>query len=149
MPRQDKDVQLTNLNGMDMPLPQHEKKDGSMAVTGENNPMPVKSSVKDVVLHDVVTATGNGTALAVGDTKTLTIEVYGTSTSRTLVFEAAGVTGTFYPVKGIKLTDLSMDTQTTGSGELWQFDLTGVVQFRARLTAVAGGNVSVKGKAVS
>lgn len=149
MPRQDKDIQFGNFLGMDTPLPQHEKRDGSMVMTGERNPLPTKSAVVDVVLHDAVTALGNGAAFTVADAKTLTLEVYGTSATRTLLFEASGVTGAFYPIKGVKLTDLSMATQTTGTGELWQFDVTGVSQFRARLTVATGGNVSVKGKAVS
>jgi hypothetical protein len=32
---------------------------------------------------------------------------------------------------------------------VWQFDVTGLVNFRARIAAVAGGTVSVKGKAVA
>lgn len=111
--------------------------------------MPIKSTVTDVTLHNAVSTLGDGALFAVGDTKTLTIEVYGTSASRTVLFEAAGVTGTFYPIKGVRLTDFAMATQTTGTGELWQFDVTGLVQFRTKLSAVTGGNVSVKGKAVS
>ena len=149
MPKQELDVQYGNFLGQEVPLPQHENKAGVMVVTGDKNPMPTKSSVSDVVLQDAMSTIGDGKIFIVNDTKTLTLEVSGTSVSRTILFESAGVTGTFYPIKGIKLTDLSMGTQTTGSGEMWQFDVTGVVQFRAKLTAVVGGNVSVKGKAVS
>ncbi|WP_257967863.1 hypothetical protein [Peribacillus deserti] len=42
-----------------------------------------------------------------------------------------------------------MDTQTTGTGELWSFEITGLASVRARVSAVAGGNVTVKGKGVA
>lgn len=107
------------------------------------------SSVVDVTLQNAASAVANGTALAVGGVKTLTLEISGTSASRTIIFEGASVSGTYYPVMGTKLSDLTTATQTTGTGEVWQFDVTGLVNFRARISAVAGGNVSVRGKAVA
>lgn len=101
-----------------------------------------------VVLQDAATAAGNGTAFLVGSAKELTIEITGTSTSRTVVFEAASVSGTYYPITGVKTSDLSMGSQTTGTAEVWNFTVTGQVSFRARVSAVAGGNVSVKGNAI-
>jgi len=105
--------------------------------------------VQDVVLQADVTAVGNGTPFQVGAAKTLTLEITGTATSSTIVFEAASVSGAFYAIQGVKTSDFSMATQTTGKNEVWSFDVTGQVTFRARVSAVAGGNVSVKGKAVS
>ncbi|MFS0723869.1 hypothetical protein [Paenibacillus sp. 1P07SE] len=102
----------------------------------------------EVVLQNESTAAGNGTPLTVGEYKTLTIEVYGTSVSRTVIFEIQSVSNAWYPIQGIKIQDYSMATQTTGSGEVWQFDITGVTAVRARISAVAGGNVSVRGRAV-
>ena len=105
--------------------------------------------VQDVVLQLDATAVGTGTPFEVGAAKTLTLEITGTSTSRTIVFEAASVSGAFYSIQGVKTSDFSMATQTTGKDEVWSFDVTGQVTFRARVSTVAGGNVSVKGKAVS
>jgi hypothetical protein len=106
------------------------------------------SSVTDVVLQDTATAIGNGTPFTVGSNKTLTIEINGTSTSNTIVFEGSSISGTYYAIQGVKLLDYTMASQTTGINELWTFDLTGLSSFRARISNVSGGSVSVKGKAV-
>jgi hypothetical protein len=50
---------------------------------------------------------------------------------------------------GVRLSDLATGINTTGTAEYWQFDVTGVYQVVMDLTAVAGGNVSVKGRAVA
>jgi hypothetical protein len=106
------------------------------------------STVTDVVLQDTATTIGNGTPFTVGSTKTLTIEIYGTSTSNTMVFEGSSVSGTYYAIQGVKLLDYTMASQTTGINEVWMFDVTGLASFRARISNVSGGSVSVKGKAV-
>lgn len=118
----------------------------------DSNPVPVQANssyVTDVTLQNAATATGNGTALAVGGLRTVTVEVTGTSTSRTIIFEGASVSGVYYAMMGVKLADFSTATQTTTNNEVWQFDVTGLVNFRTRISAVAGGNVSVKGKVVA
>jgi hypothetical protein len=103
----------------------------------------------DVTLQNAVTSNGVGTPFSVAAYKTLTIEITGTSTSRTIAFEGSSVSGAYYPIQGVRLSDLSFGTSTTGNSEVWQFDITGLTNFRANLTAVTGGNVSVKGKAVA
>lgn len=107
------------------------------------------SKVVDVSLQNAASATGNGTVLTVGGIKTVTVEIYGTCTSDTVVFEGASTSGTFYSVSGTRLSDLTVASQTTGLNEVWQFDVTGLVSFRARISAVAGGNISVIGKGVA
>ncbi|GBF77252.1 hypothetical protein PA598K_05788 [Paenibacillus sp. 598K] len=102
----------------------------------------------NVTLQEAATAAGNGTSFDVGFYKTLTIEVWGTSTSRTVVYEVQSISGAWYPIQGLRIQDYAMATQTTGTGEVWQFDVTGLAAFRARISAIAGGNVSVRGKAV-
>lgn len=106
------------------------------------------SLVSDVVLQNSVSEIGDGNLFEVGSFKTITIEISGTSTSRTVIFEGSSVSGTYYAIQGVRLSDLSTASQTTGTGELWQFDVTGLVNFRARLSSVTGGVVDVKGKAV-
>jgi len=107
------------------------------------------SIVEDAILQNAVSAVGNGTAISVGNLKTLTLEIYGTSTSRTIVFEGASTSGAWYAIQGVKLQDLTTGSQTANKDELWQFDVTGLVSFRSRISAISGGNVTVKGKAVS
>lgn len=109
----------------------------------------MRSMPIQVTLQDAVSAIGNGNPFSVGSFHTITLEIFGTSTSRTIVFEGCGSSGTFYPIQGVKLNDLSTGSQTTGTGEIWQFDITGLEVFRARVSAVSGGNVTVKGKAVA
>jgi hypothetical protein len=116
---------------------------------GTVNSVQTASLVADVTLQDAANAIGNGTVLTVGGLKTLTIEINGTSTSRTIMFEGASVSGTYYPITGVKTSDLTTAVTTTGTGEVWQFSITGLVSFRARISAIAGGNVNVKGKAVA
>lgn len=144
-----KDIVTTRYNGADVPLPQHENESGQMVLTGGKNPLPIKASHSEVTLHNAATAITTGTALKIGAEKTITLEIFGTSSARTVIFEAAGASGVFRPISGIKLSDLTTRSQTTNTDELWQFDITGLHQFRANLTAVSGGNVSVKGKVIS
>lgn len=107
------------------------------------------SHTVDVALQKAANAIGNGTPLAVEGFKTLTVEITGTSTSRTIVFEGASISGVYYAIMGTKLTDFATAIQTTGTSELWQFDITGLVSFRTRISAIAGGTVNVEGRVIA
>lgn len=117
-------------------------------------PMPkplesLEAKTEPVTLQNIATDIGDGTPFPVRAYKTITLEVSGTSTSRTILFEGASSTGDYYPVMGVKMSDLSMATQTTGNAEVWQFDITGLEFFRARISSIGGGNCTIRGKAVS
>ena len=101
---------------------------------------------EDVIFHDAVVAPATSTVFEVGAYKILTLEIYGTSATRTITFNYKGESGTLRLISGVKLSDFSMGTGTTGSGEVWQFDISAFKYFVVDLTAVAGGNVSVKGR---
>lgn len=105
-------------------------------------------NVSNIVFHSNVSTPSTGEMFPVHDYKTITVEIYGTSTSQTVLFEASGMAGTFYPIQGTKLNDLSIASQTTGLGELWQFDITGVTNFRTRISAVSGGSLFISGVAI-
>lgn len=107
------------------------------------------SNVTDVVFHDAATVTGQGGVFTVDGYKTLTVEVYGTAATLTVAFKATGPSGTARTLMGAKLSDLSTGTSSSALGEFWQFDVTGLSTVIMDLTAVTGGNVSVKGKAVA
>jgi hypothetical protein len=109
----------------------------------------IYSIIKEHTFHNAATTTGNGTAFEVGAYKTLTVEIFGTSTGRTVTFYAKGPSGTLRALMGVKISDLSTSVNTTGTGEIWQFDITGLNQIVMDLTAVTGGNITVKGRAVS
>ena len=108
----------------------------------------VRHATKDVTFHNAATVAADGATFAVEGYKTLTVEIYGTSVSRTVAFMGVGASGTARAIKGVNLTDLSLATSTAGTAELWQFDITGLKSVIMDLTSISGGNVSVKGTAV-
>lgn len=117
------------------------KVDGAVTLTGRK--------VTDITFHDAVTVAGVGTEFTVGGYKTLTVEIFGTSTSRQITFIGRGPANYGRIISGVNLKDISVATSTTGNNELWQFDITGLLSISMNLESVAGGNVSVKGKAVA
>lgn len=104
------------------------------------------TQIIDVTFHNAATVAANGAAAVVAGYKTLTIEIYGTSTSRTITFYGKSASGTLRAISGVKLSDLSIATNTTGTAEIWVFDVSGLESVTIDLTAVAGGNVTVKGR---
>ncbi|WP_425203602.1 hypothetical protein [Priestia megaterium] len=107
------------------------------------------SFVKPVTLQNAATAVGNGTEFPIESYSKLNIKATGTATSFTVVFEAAHADGVYEPVMGIKMATFDMSNQMTTKNESYQLEVAGYATFRARVTAVVGGNVSVKGNAVS
>jgi hypothetical protein len=95
------------------------------------------------IFQNAVTAIGNGNEYSIGLIDDLTIEITGTSTSRTIIFEGKGSSGAWYPISCVKLNGYEIATQTTGNNELWSVELEGIVGFRARVANISGGNVSV------
>jgi len=105
-----------------------------------------------IALHtfqDAKDVIGNGVAFEVGVYKTLMVEIYGTSASRTVTFYAKGQSGALRVLSGVNLNGLAVANSTAGTDELWQFDISGLDAVIMDLTVVAGGNVTVKGKAIS
>lgn len=134
----DKKALLTDVNGR--PIPQY--------YDSATDQFLLLNGVQDVVLQENATAISNGKTFVVGAVKTITIEITGTSTSRTIVFEASSVSGAYYPIQGTKLQDFTLSSQTSGLNELWVFDVTGLMNFRTRISDISGGSVNVRGKAV-
>lgn len=117
----------------------------------EGNPILTSNSgsaTSSVILQPASSAVGVGNAFTVGSFKTLTIEIYGTSTSQTVQFQGMGPSGTPYPIVGTKLNDGTTGSQSTALSQIWRFDITGLTSFQANLTAVSGGTVTVSGTAV-
>lgn len=107
------------------------------------------SKTEDVTFHDAATAAADGTAFTVEGYKTLTVEITRTAGTSTVAFMAEGPSGADIPLMGVNLSTLATAISTTGTGELWQFDITGLTKVFMDLTAVATGPVTVKGKAVA
>ena len=101
--------------------------------------------------HDAATTTGDGTKLTLNGKNKLILNISGTSTSRTITFKIVSNNIVSYTL-GSKVTstgDITLATNTTGTGEVWEIsDLAGYDEVYCSLDAVAGGNVTVKGKLV-
>ncbi|WP_338465078.1 hypothetical protein [Shouchella rhizosphaerae] len=98
--------------------------------------------------QDSVTAPGVGEPFHVRDFKKMNIEIHGNSTSRLIRFMGSQGSGIRRPVMAARLSDLHLDTQTYGTGELWQIDLTGLNTLFIDVVEVTGGTVTVEGRAV-
>lgn len=107
------------------------------------------SLIEDITFHEAATVAADGAAFTVGGYKTLTVEVTRTAGTSTVAFMAEGPSGADIPLMGVNLSTLASAISTTGTGELWQFDITGLSKVFMDLTAVATGPVTVKGKAVA
>lgn len=106
--------------------------------------------IMSFVFHNQSTLISDGFELSVSSGMiTLNFEISGTATSSTCIFEGKSVDdGAFYPIQCANLGTLVLASQTIDKGSLWQVDLNGLIKFRVRISAVAGGNISVKGRAV-
>jgi len=104
---------------------------------------------KDFLFQSAATTTGNGNLLTVYGNDIVTLEIYGTATSGTVVFEALMPSGAYYSIRGIRLYDYTIANQSIALDELWQIDTTGFVGIRARISAVAGGYITVNSKVVN
>lgn len=108
----------------------------------------------EVTLQSGATAPSNGTPYTpVNKPASLVFSVRGTSSSRTVMFELADPSGVFVACTAFGVADpIKMSSQTTGGSdtvpESWQVDVPVGFSFRARVSAVSGGNVIIKGKAV-
>ena len=82
-----------------------------------------------------------------GDYKTLTVEIYGSSSTRTIDFVSTLFSGNPIPLWGVKVSDGTTANTTTGNNEAWQFDIQGLENVYFDLTAVDGGDVTITGRA--
>ena len=103
---------------------------------------------RDVIFHNEATTAVNGKEIFVNRSRALTVEISGTATSSTVTFYAKGLAGELRQLSGIKIHGLTVADETTGKNEMWQFDVSGLVSVIMDLTAVVGGNISVKGRLV-
>lgn len=122
-------------------------------VAGENAVVAsiVGSLANDITFHDEATAVADGTALTIDGEKTLVVEILSTATSFTIAFKGEGASGADISLMGVNLSDFSTGTSTSTSGQLWQFDITGLTKVFMDLTAITAGvgSVTVKGRAVA
>lgn len=99
--------------------------------------------------HDAVTGAATGADMTVNDLSDLSVYIFGTSSSRTVQFFGSFDGTNFVPMSGVNSNGLANAVSTTGTAEIWKFSVSGLKKFRANLSAVSGGNVSVKGRATA
>jgi hypothetical protein len=104
---------------------------------------------KNWIFHSGISSPAEGTTFIVNRNDTVCVEISGTATSSTVQFKGLAPSGAYYSIMGVNLSDLSVATSTTGKGQLWQFDTTGIVGIQMNISAIDGGNLTVVGKVVN
>lgn len=104
---------------------------------------------ENFVFQNQAVATGNGNLLTVNKNDVITLEILGTATSGTVVFEGLMQSGAYYSIRGIRLSDYKIDNQSTTLNELWQLDTLGLLAVRARISAIDGGYITINAKVVN
>jgi hypothetical protein len=102
---------------------------------------------KNFYFHNAATTTGNGEEYTVANANSLTVQISGTSNTRTIVFEGT-VDGTNWTtIAGANVsTDFTIATQTTATGEIWTFSIDPLYKVRMRIHAIGTGNVTIVGR---
>jgi len=100
-------------------------------------------------VHNISTTVQTGKVVLVNDCTDLCIQISGTSTSFTITFEASLDGVNFDTFEGYRIGDTTktLITSTITKG-LYEFDVTLIKAFRANLTAIANGNISVAANGV-
>ena len=98
-------------------------------------------------IQDAATTTGDGTIVQLGDANSLVVTVYGTSTSFSITFKTA-LTNSFDATQWSPIAGIRQDTQTYTStasvlSTSYVFDVSKWGYFKAQITAISDGNVSV------
>lgn len=101
------------------------------------------------LFQSAATATGNGEIFYTSKGDKVILEITGTATSHTVIFEGLMPSGAYYAIRGTRLSDGTVASQSVALNELWVLDVTSYVGVRARIHAVAGGNITVNSKVVN
>lgn len=98
--------------------------------------------------QNAVTEAGNGNVFTPEFADVISIEFSGTASSFTAVFEELGESGAWHAIAGIRRSDFAPGSSVTAKTGRWDVTLSGVLSLRVRVSAVSGGNLTVKGKLV-
>ena len=103
----------------------------------------------NILFHDSVTTTGNGNVFKVNDITTLNV-IFSISTSGSFSVTFEGQVqyqGSWFPIKTVNLSTLTLSTTATDATGVYQIDTTGFENIRVRVTAISG-TLSCYGKGV-
>ncbi|MCR9037808.1 phage portal protein [Bacillus sp. L381] len=107
------------------------------------------SSYTDVIFHEDTAETGEGIIFKAGTWKKLLVEITGTAESSQVAFWGRSISGKNVPIRGIRSDDGTSAAGTSGTEEVWTFDIAGFKEIVMEIKSISGGNLSVKGTAFS
>jgi hypothetical protein len=105
------------------------------------------------IFQSEATEIGNGEVLRLTNysaNATLTLSVEGTATSRTVNFEGKAIASNdWVAIKCLNLATGNSAVSSEGTtSEIWQTSFVGLEEFRVRISAIDGGNLTVIGSVV-
>ncbi|MFT3655044.1 hypothetical protein DALLNEIH_01464 [Bacillus sp. B01(2024)] len=106
-------------------------------------------SYTDVIFHEDATEAGEGVIFSAGAWKKLLVEITGTAESGHVAFWGRSISGKNVPIRGIRSDDGTSAAGTSGTGEVWLFDIAGFKEIVMEIKSISGGSLSVKGTAFS
>ncbi|MEC3632321.1 phage portal protein [Bacillus velezensis] len=106
-------------------------------------------SYTDVIFHENAAEAGEGSIFSAGAWKKLLVEITGTAESGHVAFWGRSISGKNVPIRGIRSDDGTSAAGTSGTEEVWSFDIAGFKEILMEIKSISGGSLSVKGTAFS
>ncbi|OWP58116.1 phage portal protein [Bacillus velezensis] len=106
-------------------------------------------SYTDVIFHENAAEAGEGSIFSAGAWKKLLVEITGTAESGHVAFWGRSISGKNVPIRGIRSEDGTSAAGTSGTEEVWSFDIAGFKEIIMEIKSISGGSLSVKGTAFS
>ncbi|MGU9968096.1 MULTISPECIES: phage portal protein [Bacillus amyloliquefaciens group] len=106
-------------------------------------------SYTDVIFHENAAEAGEGSIFSAGAWKKLLVEITGTAESGHIAFWGRSISGRNVPIRGIRSEDGTSAAGTSGTDEVWSFDIAGFKEIVMEIKSISGGSLSVKGTAFS
>ncbi|MGV7010208.1 phage portal protein [Bacillus velezensis] len=106
-------------------------------------------SYTDVIFHENAAEAGEGSIFTAGAWKKLLVEITGTAESGHVAFWGRSISGKNVPIRGIRSDDGTSAAGTSGTEEVWSFDIAGFKEIVMEIQSISGGSLSVKGTAFS
>ncbi|MED1920512.1 phage portal protein [Bacillus velezensis] len=106
-------------------------------------------SYTDVIFHENAAEAGEGSIFSAGAWKKLLVEITGTAESGHIAFWGRSISGKNVPIRGIRSDDGTSAAGTSGTEEVWSFDIAGFKEIVMEIKSISGGSLSIKGTAFS